>query len=64
MKEGVLGVTHVDKRGVQARHQLLHLGKVDVTHGIGGVSRLTLQRHEAAVFEQCRRHVFGGNVNY
>jgi len=64
MKEGVLGVSHVDKRGIQSRHQLLYLGKVEVAHSIGGISCLPLQGHEAAVFEQCRRHFLGRDVNY
>ena len=44
--------------------EVLDAAKVDVAHGIGCISALSLQRHEAAVFKQRRRHVSGRDINY
>ena len=52
MKEGVLFVADVDKCGVEARHELLHFGRIDVTDGVGQVSALFLERDQTAVLSE------------
>lgn len=64
MKECVLFVPHIHECGIKAWHQFLYLGKVEVTDGIGYVSRLLLQRHQAPVFEERRGYVGRLYVNY
>ena len=64
MKKRVFAVAHIYKCGIQARHEFLHLGKVEVADGIGGISRLLLQRYQPSVFEQGGRYVGGLYVNY
>ena len=46
MEECILFVTHIDKRGVQSRHQLLHFCQVNVADSISDVARLLLQGDE------------------
>ena len=50
MEKGVALVTHIYKACVQARHELFHLGYVDIANRKGGRARLTLILYEVLIF--------------
>ena len=43
MKKSLLAISHIDESGIKARHELLYLGKIEVTHRVGSVARLLLK---------------------
>ena len=64
MKKRVFLIAHVDKRGIETRHELLYLGKVEIPDGVGSVAGCALQRHQPSVLKEGGGNVVGVNVNY
>ena len=43
MKKSVFFITNIEEGGVETRHDLLHLGQIEVSHRVGDVAALLLQ---------------------
>ena len=52
MQEGIMLVTDVHEASIKPRHELAHLGKVHVAHGIGDILLLFLELSQSLVFGQ------------
>ena len=64
VQERIFLETHVNESRIEAGHELLHLGNVEITNGIGSVARLLLERHEAAILKQGGGYFVGSDVDY
>ena len=63
MQESVTLIPYVDKTGVEARHELLHLCDVDVAHREVGRAGLVLVFYQSFVLEQGDGDLFWLDVN-
>ena len=64
MKKSVFFVTHIDKCGVQTRHDLFDFGQIEVADSICDVAALLLQRDQTGILEKRYRHFLAVYVYY
>ena len=56
--EALLVATDVDKGGIEALHDFLHLAEEDIAHGELADGLLLVELHQPLVFQQRNLHAF------
>ena len=57
-------MSHIDKASIEAGHNLVHLGQVDVSHGEMLLAHFSLKLYEPFVFQQSDGDFRPGSIYY
>ena len=63
MQESVALIAYIDETGIEPRHELLHLGDVDVAYREVGLTGLVLVFHQPFILEQGNGNLFWLDVD-